>query len=66
MSEYRYIVVRPFTYGSKRLKIGDVWEPTGGKYDKNIAEGPMVSLQPAAETKPKPSRQSAAKRKANT
>lgn len=70
MAEFHYKVIKPFTYGKKRLKVGDTWEPDGGKFDKTIANGPMVSLEPVeheAEEPPKTTtrRRTAAKRKAN-
>jgi len=67
MTEYHYVVARPFTYGKKRLKPGDIWEPTGGRFDKAIADSFMVILQQveqAPETPKTTSRRPAAKRKA--
>ena len=49
--QYQYIVKRPFKYGRRKLKVGQVWNPNGGKFDKQIIESDhyvrMEEVQPA-------------------
>lgn len=43
MTTIVYKARKKFRYGDKRLKIGDVWEPVGGKWDEYIKKYHVVA-----------------------
>lgn len=54
-----YIVRRVFRYDNRQYQPGDVWEPGGGKFDRQLIENeyvvprPVVTAQPAGKVKVK-------------
>jgi hypothetical protein len=46
-----FVVKKPFKYFGVLQKQGETWKPQGGKYDKQIAGGPLVTRLETFEDK---------------
>ena len=51
--EVSYLVTKPFKYGGKQFKLGDHWEPDGGKFDDQMIENQthIRTIDPNVETR---------------
>jgi len=43
-----YIARRAFRYDDRQYQPGDVWEPAGGKFDRQLIDNDYVTLQAVA------------------
>jgi len=47
-----YIAKRVFRYDNRQYQPGDVWEPAGGKFDRQIIDNDFVVLRPEVTAQP--------------
>lgn len=58
ITEVEYIAKRPFKYNGETIQRGQVWEPTGARWDEKIIASGMViarAIEQESEEKPRKS-----------